>query len=98
MTSTSESERAFHEAVRAQNVPRMRTLIDAGAVSLDDLEHYKKCGEGVLADFEFRMTRCDPHDFMIYMDHLVPKQKEVNALLESARARLLKTIEAEKEM
>ena len=80
----TELERPFVAALKAQDMPRIRTLIDAGALSLDDLEHYKTCMERVLDDFEWRLDCCSFEDLMIYIDHLVPKQKQVIAMLVTA--------------
>jgi hypothetical protein len=90
MTSTSESERAFVAALKAFDVPRLQELIDAGTMSLDDLKDFKTRAEQLLAHFEWRMDRgmsCNKLKF--YIDDIVPKQKRVIALLESAiRAQL----------
>ena len=88
MTSTSESERAFVAALKAFDVPRLQELIDAATISLDDLKDFKTRAKQLHANFtwfEWRMDRgMSFNELMFYIDDIVPKQRRVIALLESA--------------
>jgi hypothetical protein len=53
----SPEERAFVAALKAFDVPRLKTLIDAGTMSLDDLKDFKTRAEQLLARWEWRMDR-----------------------------------------
>jgi hypothetical protein len=81
----TESERAFVAKLKAQDLEGLRELIDARAVSLDGLKHYKACMERVLAQLAPHrrwMTICD---FKIPCDNQILNQQEkVIALLEGA--------------
>ena len=80
----SPEERAFVAALKAFDVPRLTTLIDAGTMSLDDLKDFKTRAEQLLARWEWRMDRgMSFNEVLFYIEHVVPKQRRVIALLES---------------
>ena len=82
----SPEERAFVAALEAFDVPRLKTLIDAGTMSLDDLKDFKTRAEQLLAHWEWRMLDrgMSFNEKMFYRDDIVPKQRGVIALLGSA--------------
>ena len=86
----SPEERAFVAALKAFDVPRLTTLIDAGTMSLADLIDFKNRAQELLARWERRMDRgMSFNELMFYIDDIVPQQRLVIALLESAiRAQL----------
>ena len=77
----TESERAFVAKLKAQDLDGLRELIDARAVSLDGLKHYKACSERVLAQLEPHKPWMKICGVKIFLDN---KQEQVIVLLERA--------------
>ena len=82
---TERPERAaFVAALNEFDVARLKTLIDAGTMSLADLIDFKDKTQELLAFWERRMDRgMSFHEVLFYIDHVVPKQQKVISLLES---------------
>ena len=82
---TEPPERAaFVAALNDFDVARLKTLIDAGTMSLADLIDFKDKTQELLAFWERSMDRgMSFHEVLFYIHHIVPKQRRVIALLES---------------